>query len=582
MPQGSIRKLYLIMDRGSGYSSQEFQEYFTGLFPYLDISADIYLIAEDMARDFPRVRETIKQIALFLKRYSFYRINIHPVHPLPFEDLLKGIYNDFFQIINPFNREGYLHQSVSRIMILPILVAEEKDDVGLLNRCLDFLRDRLMVPSIYIPGDASTGGIKGIVRSDKERIYLELTGGDKLERLMNTLGVHSVFDELMTWANAPVKGSLRGCPSIVLREKDGDIYNCFKTAPSKQSVSNLYSMNSLSDLSMTFETHENNRNDCLNCAVESLSLMKDTLRINDREKEAFSISFHLGMELVKQEDYDGALEHFDRVLTGHTDFEDMGTILLSKALCHLRRNENEKAMVTLEEAERHIPSSAMIYYYKGLCEFGLRDYIEAIDRLQDALKMGYDRLPLGDVYFYAGLSHINIEEYGDGLAMMNRAEEFFTEKSPLYYYMGLCYLGMRDLDAALDYLKKALVCKPQKENLSSIHFYLGLCYKEMGRHEDALLDLKRARDTEEGRKDIHNLMGYCYFKLKEYDDAIQSFMRTVEIDPNSAIDYANIGVNLREKGEIEKAIPMFKKALGLDPSIGFARKHLAEIAEEPS
>jgi ribosomal protein S12 methylthiotransferase accessory factor len=59
-------------------------------------------------------------------------------------------------------------------------------------------------------------------------------------------------------------------------------------------------------------------------------------------------------------------------------------------------------------------------------------------------------------------------------------------------------------------------------------------------------------------------------------------MRTVEIDPNSAIDYANIGVNLREKGEIEKAIPMFKKALGLDPSIGFARKHLAEITKEPS
>jgi tetratricopeptide (TPR) repeat protein len=331
---------------------------------------------------------------------------------------------------------------------------------------------------------------------------------------------------------------------------------------------------------MTFETHENNRNDCLNCAVESLSLMKETLRINDREKEAFSISFHLGMELVKREDYDGALEHFDRVLTGHTDFEDMGTILLSKALCHLRRNENEKAMVTLEEAERHTPSSAMIYYYKGLCEFGLRDYIEAIDRFQDALKMGSDQLPLGEVYFYAGLSHINIEEYSDGLAMMNRAEEFLTERSPVYYYMGLCYIGMRELDTALIYLKKALAFQPQEADLGSIFFYLGLCYKDMERYEDALLDLKRARKAEEGRKDIHNLMGYCYFKLKEYDNAIQCFSRAVEIDPNSAIDYANIGVNLREKGEIESAIPLFKKALSLDPSIGFARKHLAEITKD--
>lgn len=578
----SVKNMHVLLDGGGNPYYHKFQERLVGLFPILDISSDIYLLSEDILEDFSKIKGIVEQIALFLKRYSFYRINIHPVHPLPSEDLLKDIYSDFFQIINPFNREGYLHQSVSRIMILPILMAEEKDDVVSLNRCLDFLRDRLMIPSIYIPGDAPSNDIKGIVRSDKERIYLELAGGDKLERLINTLGVHSVFDELMTWANAPVKDSLRGCRSIILRGKDGNIYNCFKAASSKQPVSNFYSINSLSELLMTFETHENKWNDCLNCAAESLSLMQDTLRINDREKEAFSISFHLGMELVKQEDYKSALEHFDRVLTGHTDFEDMGTVLLSKALCHLRRNENEKAMVTLEEVKRHIPSSAMIYYYKGLCEFGLRDYIEAIDRFQDALKMGSDRLPLGDLYFYTGLSHINLEEYGDGLAMMNHAEEFFTEKSPVYYYMGLCYLGMRDLGTALDYLKRALACGPQKEDLSSIYFYLGLCYKEMGRYEDALLDLKKAMKSEEGRKDIHNLMGYCYFKLKEYDDAIQCFSRAVEIDPNSAIDYANIGVNLRGKGEIEKAIPMFKKALGLDPSIGFARKHLAEITKEPS
>ncbi|MEW6615830.1 MAG: tetratricopeptide repeat protein [Thermodesulfobacteriota bacterium] len=580
MSESSIKKLYLILDRSDGYSSQEFQEYFTGFFPYIDISADIYLIVKDIERGFPRVRETIKQIALFLKRYFFYRINIHPVHPLPSEDLLEDVYNDFFQIISPFNREGYLHQSVSRIMILPILTAEEDDDIVFLNRSLEFLRDRLMIPSIYITENSLPNGIKGIMKSDRERIYLELGGGNKLERLINTLGTHSVFDDLMVWASAPIKNPLQGCPSVILREKDGDIYNCFKAVSSKQPVSNLYSMNSLPELLMTFETYENRRSDCMNCAVESLSLMKDTLRINDREKEAFSISFQIGMELVKQEDYKSALEHFDRVLTERTELEDMGTILLSKALCHLKRKENEKAMVTLEEAERHIPSSAMIYYYRGLCEFGLRDYIEAIDRFQDALKMGSDQLPLGDVYFYAGLSHINLEEYSEGLAMMNRAEEFFTEKSPVYYYMGLCFLGMRDLDTALDYLKKALTSQPQEGDLGSIHFYLGSCYKEMERYEDALLDLKRAMEAEEGRKDIHNLMGYCYFKLKEYDDAIQCFSRAVEIDPNSAIDYANIGVNLREKGEIEKAVPMFKKALSLDPSIGFARKHLNEINRE--
>ncbi|MFH2011621.1 MAG: tetratricopeptide repeat protein [Pseudomonadota bacterium] len=582
MSEGSIKKLYLILDRSNGYSSQKFQEYFTGIFPYLDISADIYLVAEDIARDFPRVREAIKEIALFLKRYSFYRINIHPVHPLPPVSLLKDVYNDFFEIISPFNREGYIHQSVSRIMILPILMTNEDDDITSINTCLDFLRERLMIPCIYVSGDTLPVNIKEIVKNERERIYLELPGGNKLERLINTLGVHSVFDELMIWANAPVKGSFQRCSSIILREKDGNIHNCFKETFLKQPVSNIYSMDSQTELPIKFETHENNKNDCLNCAAESLSLMKDTLRINDREKEALSISFHLGIELVEQEDYNSALEHFDRVLAENVEFEDMGTILLSKGLCHLRRNENTKAIHTLEEAEKHIPSSAMIYYYKGLCEFGLRDYIEAIDRFQDALKMEPDQLPIGEIYFYAGLSHINLEEYSDGLAMMNRAEEFFTEKSPVYYYMGLCYLEMKDLDTALDYLKKSLSSQPKEEDLSSIYFNLGACYKEMERYEAAISELKNAREAEEDRKDIHNLMGFCHFKLKEYDEAIQCFSRAIEIDPKSAIDYANMGVNLRGKGETEKAIPMFKKALSLDPTIGFAIKHLTELTRKIS
>ncbi|MFA4915490.1 MAG: tetratricopeptide repeat protein, partial [Syntrophales bacterium] len=314
-------------------------------------------------------------------------------------------------------------------------------------------------------------------------------------------------------------------------------------------------------------------------SVESLDLMDDTLKINEREKEAGVISFHLGMALVKREEYDGALRQFDRILENRSerDFPDMGNILVSKALCHLRQNKVDKAMAALNEAERYLPSSAMIYYYKGLCEFNLKDYIEAIDRFNDALNLGSDQLPLGDLFFYTGVSHINIEEYEDGLAIMNKAEEFFINKSPVYYYMGICHLGMLNPKVATDYFKNALACRPEREDLSNIYLHLGLCYKEMERYEDAIPVLKKAGDAEEGRKDVYNWMGYCYFKLKEYDQAIECFLKAVEIDPNSAIDYANIGVNLKEKGETEEAVSMFKKALSIDPTIGFAIKHLNEI-----
>lgn len=580
MSGSSIKKVYVLLDgSGKNPSAQEFRKRFVGLFPCLDISSNLYLLSEDITEDFSRIKGALEEVALFLQRYSFYRINIRPVHPLPAEGLLEDIYSSFFRIISPFNREGYLHQSISRVMILPILIAEEMDEVRRFNGCLDFLRDRLMIPSIYIPGALLSNDVKNIVSTDKERIYVEISRGERLERVMNTLGVHSVFDDLLAWANAPLKGPFKECRSLVLSEKDGNIYNCFKTISSNHSVFNLYSRHSLTELLKILEAAGNNGSNCLTCAVETLATMRDTLKINDSEKEADGISLRLGMELVRREDYGGALEQFNQVLGRKSGLEDMGTVLLSKALCHLRRNEMEKTMAALDDAEKQIPSSAMIYYYKGLCEFELKDYIEAIDRFHDALKLESDELPLDDIYFYIGLSHINIEEYEDGLTMMTRAEEFAVDKAPVYYYKGICHLGMQKLETALDYLKKALVSQPQEEDLGSIYFHLGLCYKEMEKYGDAISELKRARKAEEGRKDVHNLMGYCYFKLKEHDKAIQCFVRAVEIDPKSAIDYANIGVNLKEKGETEKAIPMFKKALSLDPTIGFARKHLYEINE---
>lgn len=577
----SIKKVYVLLDSEGG-SLQEFEERFAGLFPCLDIFSDIYLLSKDISKDFSLVKGTIKQFALFLERYPFYRINIHPVHSFPLFHQGKNIYHDLFQITIPFNKEGYLHQSVSRLMILPVL-AMEGEGINNLKQCsqyLDFLRDRLIIPSIYI-SRVSPSGIGNIVKSDRERVYLELTEGKKLERIANTLGIHSVFDDLTIWANDPVKGDLLpGCRSVILRGKDGSIYNCFKAFSLDKPVLSIYADRALS-LSQTLKVAESKRSDCLNCSVESLALMKDTLRINEREKETGIISSHLGMALVKRGDYDGALKQFNQVLENQGGAGDRGSILLSKALCHLRRNEVGKAMAALDEAEKCLPSSAMVHYYRGLCEFGLRDYLEAIDRFNDALRLGADQLPLGDVYFYLGLSHVNIEEYEDGLAMMNRAEEFFTNKSPVYYYMGICHLGMQKPGIAIDYLRNALACRPSEEDLGSIYLHLGLCYKEMGLYEDAIAELKKAGDSEGDRKDVHNLTGYCYFKLKEHDQAIACFLKAVEIDPNSAIDYANIGVNLKEKGETERAVLMFQKALSMDPTIGFARRYLDEINPAP-
>ena len=313
-----------------------------------------------------------------------------------------------------------------------------------------------------------------------------------------------------------------------------------------------------------------------------LPQLKETFQINNRKREAANIFFSLGLELVKREDYAKGLEQFEEALATPSGIDDHRAVLLSKALCHLRLHDFKSAQAALDEVEKEDPTNAMVHYYQGHLEFGLKDYIEAIDRFKKALEIDARQIPVGDAYYYTALSHINILEYDDALTCLAEAEKLFSQDklSPIFYYQGICFLGKNNLDTAYQFFQKALCSHPAQDDLSSIYLHLGICHKEKGEYLSALDDLKKAREAEEGRLDVHNLMGFCYFKLKDHDQAIACFLRAVEINPHSAIDWANLGVNVRAKGEDEKAIILFKKALGLDPTIGFAQKHLQELLEK--
>jgi len=548
------------------------------LFPLLDAASDIYVVSGNFLEDASKIKSIVKQAGAFLNQYTFYRINIHPVHPFSSSLSLMDVYTDLFGAIRPFNQEAYLHQSVSRLMILPIIKILKESNKRNVGDFFGFLRERNMIPSIYISEGISYSSFLKLIETDRERIYLELSEGSLQEKITRTLCAHFEFDDLLRWVNTPAKTELPVCRSLVFSEKDLKVYTCSTGVIAGKS---LYAVSS--EWASEIETPlVHNEEDGLSHHLEILRSLKETLKINNRERESANIFFHLGLECVKREGYRKALEQFNEALAAKKGVDDQSTVFLSKALCHLRLHDIESAQAALNEAERQNPSLAMIYFYRGHCEFELKDYIEAIDMFQKSLEMGPDQVPLGDVYFYMGLSHINIMEYDEGLTMMREAEKFYNKDqiSPVIYYTGVCHFGKNDIDTAYQFFKKALRAHPKKEDLSSIYLYLGICHKEKGEYGEALKELKKGRNAEGDRLEIHNLMGFCYFKLKDYDKAIECFVRAVEIKPASAIDWANLGVNVKAKGEDEKAMILFKKALSLDPTIGFAKRHLRELLEK--
>ncbi len=154
--------------------------------------------------------------------------------------------------------------------------------------------------------------------------------------------------------------------------------------------------------------------------------------------------------------------------------------------------------------------------------------------------------------------------------------------SPVFFYLGLAWLGTGNADRALECLLEALSMGPSEEDLFHVLFYVAHAQKELGRYEEALEVLKKAESTGQARKEVMNLAGFCLFKLRRYDEAIECFRICLEIDPRSAIDWANIGSCLRDKGDREGAVAMYRKALSLDPRIQFARESLERLTGDRS
>jgi tetratricopeptide (TPR) repeat protein len=538
--------------------------------------ADIYAISENFYKDAAKIADIVRHVGDFLTEHSFYRLNVHPFHPCPPPSLLMKIYADLFAGMHPFHQEAYSHQSVSRMMILPIIHIENGNNEKGLDAVLRFLRERNMTPCLYASKSSSRALMPKMLHTDRERIYVALDGGGSQEQVVRTLCAHVAFDDLLAWVNDPVKPEFPHARTIIFSEREGRIYACQGEPRSAENLTSASPASVVADVENTLARFQKVR---LEYYASIVPALQETLVLNNRDEEGTRVLVQLGLECVKEKEYARALELFDEALKSPGLVDDQFTVFLSKAFCHLRVGDIPSAQAALNEAEKEDPSSAMVSYYRGHCEFELKDYIEAIDLFQKSLEMNPEHIPLGDAYFYMGLSHIEILEYDDAFAALQQAKQHYqsSELSPVLYYMGVCFFGKNDVDAAYQYFQKALSTHPKAEDLSSIHLYLGICHKEKGDFRKAIEELEKARDAEEDRLDVHNLLGFCHFKLKEHDKAIACFLRAVEIDPGSAIDWANLGVNVRAHGEDEKAIILFKKALSLDPTIGFAKKHLREL-----
>src|SRR5580693_2947187 len=85
------------------------------------------------------------------------------------------------------------------------------------------------------------------------------------------------------------------------------------------------------------------------------------------------------------------------------------------------------------------------------------------------------------------------------------------------------------------------------------HWYAE-CVMTMGRHEEAMVRIKKSQDLDPLSLIISVAVGWAHYFARRYDEAIEQLRRTIDLDPNYPVTYWILGLLLRKTGRYELAI----------------------------
>ena len=109
---------------------------------------------------------------------------------------------------------------------------------------------------------------------------------------------------------------------------------------------------------------------------------------------------------------------------------------------------------------------------------------------------------------------------------------------------------------------------------------LGVIAYQSGRHDEAVLLIKKAIRANPGDATYHYNLGLSYRALQQTGEAIASYQQALKLQPRYADALNNLGVLLREQGRLDEAVACYRKVAALNPGHLDALSNLAAALRE--
>lgn len=306
---------------------------------------------------------------------------------------------------------------------------------------------------------------------------------------------------------------------------------------------------------------------------------EEMLRKADKDHKS-EVALMIAESWFRQKDYLKSLEYYDRARE-NTRRSFPREIEFRMGFCKMKNQDYENAIDNFEKVTKGADDELKqyCYYYMAQCYINTNQDKFARNAFFSAYKSDFNDTISEDALFnYAKLSFIpGIDPFNETVTVLNE----FIEKKPnssrieeikeiLIHFL----LNSKDDDNALYYIKQYSKLTPELERIQSqLTYNLGIKYYNTSEYDKAISYLTETIDNSQVEPEIRTEACYwladSYYQNKNEANAIKLFSEFIQLPGASNIDiyplgYYNLGYLFINRGDFNNALKRFKDFLNVD------------------
>jgi tetratricopeptide (TPR) repeat protein len=251
---------------------------------------------------------------------------------------------------------------------------------------------------------------------------------------------------------------------------------------------------------------------------------------------------------------------------------------------HYKQQHYRQAISDFQKVADASPDFANTYFYIGLSHFRLKEYGKSIVALGRYLELAEKGGGKADPSARAALgrAYLITDDNAKAVTTLTVATQQITDDPTNFYYLGVAYQKLNQNDKAIAAYESALKLNPKEVNtLDQLTRLLLAKAIQSSSTADFQAAITRAEQLRLARDDADTatLLGSAYLGAGDYAKAAVHLAKVVEANPKDGTGWFNYGLSLSRSKQFPKAETALVKATTLAPDNAAAFAELGYVEE---